>query len=67
MFKSENGSMAVYVTVVLLTMLLLITAVFFLSGSARKIQLQTAIQVKQTYEADNSKAAEIYDRLTKSN
>ena len=45
-------------------MLLLITAVFFLSSSARKIQLQTAIQVKQTYEADNSKAAEIYDRLT---
>ena len=64
MFKNENGSMAVYVTVVLLTMLLLITAVFFLSSSARKIQLQTAIQVKQTYEADNSKAAEIYDRLT---
>ena len=62
MFRSEKGSMAVYVTVVLLTMLIFITAVFFLSTSARKSQLQTAIQVKKTYEADNSKAAEIYDR-----
>ena len=56
--------MAVYVTVVLLTMLLLITSVFFLSNSARKIQLQTSIKVKQAYESDNNRVSEIYDSIT---
>ena len=55
--------MAVYVTVVLLTMLLLITAVFFTTSSSAKAQIKTAINIKQAYEAGNSKAAEIYDSV----
>lgn len=62
--KEENGSMAVYVSVVLLTMLILIMAIFLTSGVARKIQTQTSIGVKTTYESDNSKADKIYEELT---
>ena len=56
--------MAVYVTVVLLTMLLLITAVFFTTSSSAKAQIKTAINIKQAYEAGNSRASDIYDKIT---
>lgn len=63
-FKRENGSMAVYTSVVLLTMLIIITAIFITSNMARATQLQTAIKVKESYQKDNSKAGEIYAKLT---
>lgn len=63
-FKRENGSMAVYTSVVLLTMLIIITAIFITSNMARATQLQTAIKVKESYEKDNNKAGEIYEKLT---
>lgn len=63
-FKRENGSMAVYTSVVLLTMLIIITAIFITSNMARATQLQTAIKVKESYEKDNIKAGEIYAKLT---
>ena len=63
-FKEEKGSMAVYTLVVLLSMLLILTALFLTSSSVRKSQIETVIKIKQTYEADNSKAAEIYASLT---
>lgn len=66
-FKDEKGSMAAYVAIVLLTMLLIITAVYFLSNSAVKNQLITSMKVKETYEADNDKAADIYSALMKKN
>lgn len=64
-FREENGSMAVYVSVVLLTMLIILTAVFFISNAVRRSEIQTVMQLKQSYEADNSRAAEIYDSLLK--
>ena len=63
-FKEEKGSMAVYTLVVLLSMLLILTALFLTSSSVRKSQIETVIKIKQTYEADNSKAAEIYASIT---
>lgn len=62
--KKENGSMAVYVTVVLLTMLILISSIFMVSSATKKSQLETAYKIKQSYESDNSKAAQIYDNIT---
>ena len=57
--KDEKGSMAVYVLIVLLSMLLMLTTVFLTSNSARKSQLKTVMGIKQAYEADNDKAAEL--------
>lgn len=65
--KDEKASMAAYVAIVLLTMLLIITSVYFLSNAAVKNQLITSIKVKETYEADNDKAADIYSTLMKKN
>ena len=62
--KQEKGSMAVYVTIVLVSMVFILTAVFLISNSARKNQLKTAMKVKETYEADNIRADIIYDKLT---
>ena len=58
--------MAVYVPVVLLSMLIILSAVLLTSNAARRSQLQTAMDLKQSYEADNSRAAEIYAELTSS-
>ena len=62
--KQEKGSMAVYVTIVLVSMVFILTAVFLMWNSARKNQLKTAMKVKETYEADNIRADIIYDKLT---
>ena len=62
--KSERGSMAVYVSIVLLTMLLVLMAIFLTSNSTRKMQLVSAMNVKSSYEADNDRAADIYSELT---
>ena len=63
--RQEKGSMAVYVTIVLVSMVFILTAIFLISNSARKNQLKTAIKVKETYEADNDRADKIYDELVK--
>ena len=63
--KEEKGSMAVYVTIVLLSMLFILGAVFLTSNANRNRQLKTAIKVKESYEADNDRAEEIYNNLTK--
>lgn len=62
--KSERGSMAVYVSIVLLTMLLVLMAIFLTSNSTRRSQLISAMGVKESYEADNDRAADIYSELT---
>lgn len=61
--REEKGSMAAYVSVVLLSMFFILVAIFLTSSAVRKSQLETAIRVKQSYEADNSRAAEIYNSL----
>lgn len=61
--RDEKGSMAAYVTIVLVSMLFILMAVFLTSNNLRKNQIKTALKVKETYEADNSRADEIYDGL----
>ena len=62
-FKNDRGSMSVYVSIVLFTMLFILLAIFFTSSAIRKNQLSTVIGVKESYEKDNSKADEIYSNL----
>lgn len=63
--KQEKGSIAVYVSVVVLSMLFILFAVFLTSSSKMKTQIETTIAVKQSYEADNAKAGDIYNSLVK--
>lgn len=63
--KQETGSIAVYVSVVVISMLLILFAVFLTSSSKLKSQIETTIAIKQSYEADNSKAGDIYNSLVK--
>ena len=59
--KNEKGSMAVYVSVVMLTMLLVLMAIFFTSNAVRKSQIESSLKVKESYEKDYERADEIYD------
>ena len=61
--KEEKGSMAIYATIVLVTILIILMAVYITSTAVRKGQLETVMKIKQTYEADNSRADEIYESL----
>lgn len=61
--KQEKGSIAVYVSVVLLSMLLILFAVFLTSSSKMKSQIETTLAIKQSYEADNAKVSQIYEKL----
>ena len=61
--KRENGSIAVYISVVILSMLFILLAVFLTSNSKVKSQIETTLTVKQSYEADNGKGGEIYSSL----
>ena len=53
--KQEKGSIAVYVSVVVLSMLFILFAVFLTSSSKMKTQIETTIAVKQSYEATMQK------------
>ena len=53
--KSSKGSTAVYVTIVILSMLIILLTLFFISNSVRQNQLATAMKIKETYEVDNEK------------
>jgi len=48
--KEERASMAVYVTIVLLTFFLILTSIYFTSVSVRKSQLITLLKIKEAYE-----------------
>lgn len=60
--KKENGSMAVYVAIVLLSFLVLLSGIYMSSSSARKSQLITTLKIKQSYETDTEKIEEIYQK-----
>ncbi len=62
--EKEKGSMAVFVSVALLSMLFILMALFMTSNSMRRSLIKTVIAVKESYEADNSKADDIYTILT---
>lgn len=61
--KNNKGSMAVYVSIVLITMLFILIAIFLISNAIRKSQLSTVVKVKESYEKDNNRADEIYEYL----
>ena len=50
--KSEQGSMAVYATGLTLTFIIILMAIFALTSSVRKNQLQTELKIKEVYEQD---------------
>lgn len=58
----EKGSMAVYVSIVLLSFLIILTGISMMSISVRKGQLKTVLSIKQSYEANNDKIEEIYQK-----
>lgn len=62
--KTEKGSMAIYVTVTLVTMLLIAMAIFMVTVAKNKEQMQVSLKIKEAYEEDNARAAEIYASLT---
>jgi hypothetical protein len=51
-FKSEKGSMAVYATGLTLTFIIMLMAIFALTTSIRKNQLETEIKIKEVYEQE---------------
>lgn len=59
--------MAVYVLIVLLSMLMILTAVYSITTSERRQQLLTIINMKQAYEANNGNAVSIYENLLGTN
>ena len=61
--RMEHGSMAVYVTIALLSMLILLSGIYLTSTSVRRNQILTAMKVKETYEIDNKNAGRIYYSL----
>ncbi len=61
--KEQKGSMAVYVSIVLISMLFILLAVFISSNAVLKSQMETTVGIKQSYELDNNRASEIYDSV----
>lgn len=62
----EKGSMAVYVTVVLLGFIIVLSAIYMSATSVRKTQLETNIKIKESYEANYGDIDKIYqNQLTK--
>ena len=58
--KEERGSMAVYVTIVLFSFLLVLSSIYLSSTSVRKSQLMTVIKVKESYETNIKDIEQIY-------
>lgn len=63
--KEEKGSIAAYVTIVLLSFFLILSSIYFSSTSVRKSQLITALKVKESYEANNNDIEEVYQTQLK--
>ncbi len=60
--KEEKGSMAVYVSIVLLAFLIILSGIFVSSMTVRKSQLKTVLMIKQSYELYNENVEEIYQK-----
>ena len=58
----EKGSMAVYVSIVLLAFFIILSGIFVSSISVRKNQLKTVLMIKQSYELYNENVEEIYQK-----
>ena len=56
----ERGSMAVYVTIVLLSFIIILSAIYATASSSRRNQLTTAMKIKESYEMYNNSRSQIY-------
>lgn len=65
--KKENGSMAVYVSIVLVAFLIILLGVFASSMSVRKWQLKSIVKIKESYELNNGNVEEIYQKQLSKN
>ena len=63
--KEEKGSMAVYVTMALLSFLILLVGIYSSGISVRKSQLTSSIKIKEAYEQYNNNIEQIYERQLK--
>lgn len=63
--REEKGSMAVYVSIVLLAFVMILTGIYASLAGVRKAQLTTVLRIKQSYELDNQKVEEIYQQQLK--
>ena len=59
----ERGSMTIYVTIVLLSFIIILSTIFLSANSTKREQLRTALKIKESYEIDNNRAKLIYDNL----
>lgn len=60
--KEEKGSIAVYVSIVLLAFLIILSGIFASSMSVKKSQLKTVLMIKQSYELYNKNVEDIYQK-----
>ena len=65
--KSEKGIMAIYVTVTLVTFIIILLAIFSGAVTVRKNQIKTLIKIKEGYEKDNDRKEEIVSNLIQYN
>lgn len=63
--KEENGSISVYVFIVLFSFLIVLTSFYVSASTARKSELATVLRIKQSYEQDNENVEEVYQRRLK--
>lgn len=64
-FIEEKGSMAVYVTVVLLAFMIILSAIYASAMATRKEELGTIVKIKESYEADSGDIEKIYQNQLK--
>lgn len=57
--KNQKGIMTVYVTVMVLTFVIILTTIFSAAIATRKNELKTLIKIKEVYEQNNNKIQEI--------
>lgn len=62
----EKGSMAVFVGIVLLSMLFIVMSLFLTSNNSLQSQAESLIKIKEAYEADVNNVDEIYGELVAS-
>ena len=61
----EKGSMAVYVSVVLLAFMIILSAIYMSATATRKEELGTIVKIKESYEADSEDIEQIYQNQLK--
>ncbi len=64
-FIEEKGSMAVYVSVVLLAFMIVLSAIYMSATATRKEELGTIVKIKESYEADSGDIEQIYQNQLK--